>query len=147
MIEPDEQQIATLLAKAGADGDGPKVMLNLNCYRERAAYETPPADGSSPDVSGQEAYLRYGAVATTVIERVGARILWYAPAEWAVVGEDRDRYDEVVAVWYPSLAAFKALVTDPELLAAHAHRAAGLDRATILVCGSGPEPTLRGPFV
>jgi ketopantoate reductase len=38
MIEPDEQQIAELMASAGADGDGPKVMLNLNRYRERPSY-------------------------------------------------------------------------------------------------------------
>ena len=38
-IEPDAQQFAEVAAVAGGDSDGPVVMLNLNRYRERAAYE------------------------------------------------------------------------------------------------------------
>ena len=60
--------------------------------------------------------MRYGAVAAAVLERVGGRILWHTASKRTVVGDETDRYDEVVAVWYPSLAAFAALATDPELL-------------------------------
>ncbi len=144
MIQPDEHQLTRLFAEAGAEGDGPKVMLNLNRYRERAQYEEPPPGGESTDVSGHEAYLRYGMVATQVLARVGAKILWYAPAEWSVIGAEGEGYDEVVAAWYPSLEAFKALITDPELLAAHVHRAAALERAQILVCTSTPDAVLHG---
>jgi uncharacterized protein (DUF1330 family) len=143
-IQPDEAQFQTLARRAG-DDTSPKVMLNLNRYRQTARYEAAPPGGLDPEVSGHEAYLRYGAVAATVLERVGGRILWYAPAEWVVIGEDRDRFDEVIAVWYPSLSAFGALVSDPDLLAAHAHRAAGLERAAILCCVATPDATLRGP--
>ena len=51
-------------------------------------------------------------------------------------------YDEVIAVWYPSLAAFLELVTDPAILSARADRAAALERATLICCSSGPEPVL-----
>jgi hypothetical protein len=54
-----------------------------------------------------------------------------------VIGEDGDRYDEVIAVWYPSLAAFTALATDPRILAARAHRVAGLERAALICCEPG----------
>lgn len=146
-IEPDEQQFTEIAALAGSDADGPKVMLNLNRYRERAAYEGAVPGGMSADASGHEAYLRYGVVATTVLQRVGGRILWHAESERTVIGDDTDRYDEVLAVWYPSLAAFAALATDPELQAARPHRVAGLERAALVCCESGPEPVLgvQGP--
>ena len=97
-------------------------MLNLNRYRERAHYEGEVPDGLPADVSGQEAYARYGEVALRVLERVGGKVLWYAPAQRTVVGDEADRYDEVIAVWYPSLAAFVELGTCAESLAARPHR-------------------------
>jgi uncharacterized protein (DUF1330 family) len=142
-IIPSEEQFTELAAVAGSDADAPQVMLNLNRYRERAAYEDGVPDGLSADVSGREAYLRYGLVAGRVLQRVGARILWEAESWRSVVGEDAERWDEVIAVWYPSAAAFITLATDPELLAAHAHRAAGLERAAVVCCESGPEPVLE----
>ena len=143
-IEPDAQQIAEVTALAGAESDGPVVMLNLNRYRERAAYDGEVPEGASPDVSGHEAYLRYGAVASQVLERVGGKILWHTDSQRTVVGDETDRYHEVIAVWYPSLASFAALVTDPELLAARCHRVAALERAAVICCGSGAEPVLTG---
>jgi uncharacterized protein (DUF1330 family) len=142
-ILPSEDQFTKLAGVAGTEADCPKVMLNLNRYRERAAYQDDVPDGLSPDVGGREAYLRYGAVAARVLQRVGGRILWEAESRQSAVGEDDECWDEVLAVWYPSAAAFNQLATDPELLAAHPHRAAGLERAAIVCCESGPEPVLE----
>jgi uncharacterized protein (DUF1330 family) len=144
-IEPDEQQFAEVAGIAGGEADGPVVMLNLNRYRERAEYEGEVPGGLSTDVSGREAYIRYAAVAVAVLARLGGRILWQAESKLSVVGDDTDRYDEIVAVWYPSLAAFVALATDPGILAARAHRVAGLERAALIGCESGAEPVLTAP--
>ena len=62
-----------------------------------------------------------------------------------MIGEEADRYDDVIAVWYPSAAAFLALATDPEILEARDDRVAGLERATLLRCESGAEPALTAP--
>ena len=118
-VEPGAEQFAELEALAGAEGDGPVVMLNLNRYRDR------------------DAYLRYGVVAAGVLDRVGGRILWHSDAKLTVIGEQRD--DEVIAVWYPSLAAFKELATDPELLAAREHRLEGLEGAELICCVAGDQ--------
>lgn len=115
-VEPDAEQIAAL---AGG-GDEPVVMLNLNRYRDRAAYE------------------RYGVVALEVLERVGGRILWQAEAQATVIGDDSDRYDEVIAVWYPSLAAFTELATDPKVLEVREVRAQALERAALICCSAPP---------
>lgn len=123
-IEPDEQQMAEIAARAGGAEDGAVVMLNLNRYRDRDAYE------------------RYGEVAMAVLERVGGRILWHAQAHQTVIGDESDRYDEVIAVWYPSRAAFVELASSPEVLAALADRRVGLERAALICCESGAEPAL-----
>jgi uncharacterized protein (DUF1330 family) len=141
-IEPTQQQLSELTARAGTDSDGAVVMLNLNRYRDRAAYEDARADETATDVSGHEAYLRYGIIATGLLERLGARILWHTTSQRTVIGDESDRYDEVIAVWYPSLAAFVALVTDPGLLAVRHHRVAALERAALICCESGAEPML-----
>ena len=143
-IEPDQRQFGEVAAIAGGADDGPVVMLNLNRYRERAGYETEPPGGEPSEVSGHEAYMRYGIVASAALERVGGLILWHTESKRTVIGDESDRYDEVIAVWYPSLAAFGALVTDPEIMAARHHRVAGLERAALICCESGAEPVLAG---
>ena len=143
-IEPDQDQLTEIGARAGGESDGPVVMLNLNRYRESAAYEGDPPAGGRPDVSGREAYARYGVVAMACLARLGASILWHAEAGETVVGDGTDVYDEVVAVWYPSRTAFLQLATDPEVVPAMAHRVAGLERAAIIACPSGPEAELTG---
>ena len=50
--EPSPEQLAAIAAYRP---DGPFVALNLNRYRDRAAY---PAGTPDADVSGREAYLR-----------------------------------------------------------------------------------------
>jgi uncharacterized protein (DUF1330 family) len=143
-IEPDEQQFAEVAALAGSDADGPVVMLNLNRYHERAAYRDEVPGDTSADVSGHEAYMRYGVVASAVLDRLGGRILWHTESKRTVIGDDTDRYDEVIAVWYPNLAAFVALATDPELLSARAHRIAGLQRAALICCESSAAESVLG---
>jgi uncharacterized protein (DUF1330 family) len=144
-VEPDEQQFAEISQVAGTGSDDPVVMLNLNRYRERAAYEGEVPGGLPLDVSGHEAYLRYGVVAVATLERVGGKVLWQADVKLTAVGDESDRWDEVVAVWYPSFAAFIALATDQAILEARAHRNAGLERAALIACAASAEPVLPQP--
>src|SRR6187455_1179343 len=52
-VYPAPEQIAAL--QQPTPGDGPIVMVNLLKYRAQARY----ADGSEPELSGRDAYLRY----------------------------------------------------------------------------------------
>jgi uncharacterized protein (DUF1330 family) len=125
--EPDEVQLAAAARRAGAEGDGPLVMLNLNRYVP----------------GGHEAYLRYGEVAVRVLARVGGSLLWHTSAPETVIGDDGDRYDEIIAVWYPSWEAFLALAGDPELVrAAEEHRRGALEKATLICVPSDGQATL-----
>lgn len=140
-IEPTDALLAQLASRGD---DGPLVALNLNRYRRRAAY---PPGTPDADVSGREAYLRYGMVAFQAILSTGGRILWAADAEEVAIGCDHDRYDEVVAVWYPSRAAFLKLDEYPGYREAmELHRRASLEQATLLFFRAGAEPRLGTPY-
>ena len=133
-VNPTREQIEAMAAIAGGEFDGPLVMLNLNRYRERAAYSDDPPGGGPRDVSGREAYERYGAVALRVLERVGGEVMWQAYTSLTVIGGDGERWDEVIAVRYPSARAFLDLALDPEIGEAIPHREAGLEHATLIRC-------------
>jgi uncharacterized protein (DUF1330 family) len=140
-IEPSDETLAALGGKAD---DGPFVALNLNRYRRRAQY---PAGTPDADVSGREAYLRYGIVAFAAIMDTGGRILWAADAAEVVIGCGHDRYDEVVAVWYPSRKAFLGLEKYPGYREAFdLHRRASIEHASLLFFRAGSEPALGTPY-
>ncbi len=143
-VNPTQARLAEMMAAAG-DEPGPLVMLNLNTYRDWAEYP-PGHPDAEPRVTGREAYLRYGVVAAAAVEEVGGRILWGADVHRQVIGCDHDDVDEVVAVWYPSTLAFLRLIDVEGYAEATVHRDAGLVRATLLQCTSGPDPVLRSPF-
>lgn len=139
--EPSDAQLAALKASTEA---APVVALNLNRYRERAAY---PAGTPDADVSGRVAYLRYGIVALRAITHVGGRILWATEGRELLIGCEHDAYDEVVAVWYPSRRAFASVEEFPGYREAFdVHRRAAIEHATLLVCDASPEPVLTSPF-
>jgi len=111
-VDPTDAQIQEVLH---FPDDGPVVMLNLNRYRDRDAY-----------------LQQYGLVALAAIEGVGGRILWQSDVQQTVIGDDGDRYDEAIAVWYPNRAAFLGLMDQPGYLEATAAREASLERAMLL---------------
>jgi uncharacterized protein (DUF1330 family) len=126
-VEPTPDQLAELQAIAEGPDDRPLVMLNLNRYRDPSAY------------------ARYGEVAMRGLERVGGRILWHAPVGATVIGEGEERFDDLIAVWYPSAAAFLALITDADYLESRDDRLEGLERAVLLRCQAADEPVLGAP--
>ncbi len=138
-LDPTDEQI---IALATSDVATPIVMLNLNRYRDRAAYETP---GPDDDVSGREAYQRYGAVALRAMAEVGGRLLWGLPIEAVAIGCDHEAYDEVLAVWYPNRAAFVEMIGLGWYRDALVHRNAALEQATVLACTGPLTPELVTP--
>jgi hypothetical protein len=139
--EPTDDFLADIGARSD---DGPFVALNLNRYRPRAAYPAGTADAAT---SGREAYLRYGVVAFAAILHVGGRILWAAEAQEVAIGCEHDRYDEVVAVWYPSRRAFAALLDYPGYQEAfELHRRAAVEHAALLFFEADAEPRLTTPY-
>lgn len=127
-IEPTPEQIQALVSSPES---GPVVMINLLRFKARA-------DGiDAPDgISGLEAYERYAAGVIPHLERVGGRLLVTAPTQDSVIGPAENEWDLVLAVQYPSRAAFLSMVTDPEYLKVHEHRAAALADSRLIACAA-----------
>jgi uncharacterized protein (DUF1330 family) len=102
--------------------DGPFVMVNLLKFREHAQY----ADGSDAHLSGAEAFMRYGEAAHKLVLAAGGRPVDGGGVTGLIVGEVEELWDSVGLVEYPSLAAFRAMISSPEYKALLHHRAAGL---------------------
>jgi len=128
-VLPRGEQIQTLL---GLGGDAPIVMLNLLKFREKAQYD----EAGEPEVSGREAYDRYGEAMRLIVERHGGRILFTSRVDALVIGEVEELWDAAAIVEYPSRAAFVAIATSPEVQEIGRHRKAGLAGQLLIQCTS-----------
>ena len=106
---------------SGAE-DGPFVMVNLLRFKERAEYP----DGSEPELSGREAYARYGAAVQACLASVGGKSVFAGSVTDLLLGEVEELWDMVALAQYPSRAAMMAMVQSPEYQAIEKHRIAGL---------------------
>jgi uncharacterized protein (DUF1330 family) len=133
-IAPTPRQIQTMIEKGP---ESPIVMVNLLKYRKKAAY--PPERGEAKEnLSGRDAYQRYGMVAIQHVTQRGGSVVWGGPQKFVMIGDDAaNDWDDVVCLRYPSSQAFLNMTQDPAYLAAHYHREAGLQRTALLCCGAG----------
>ena len=118
-VFPGPEQAAAFF---GGAEDGPFVMVNLLKFRDRAAYP----DGSDPELSGREAYARYGAAVQACLAAVGGRSVFAGAVTDLMLGEVDELWDMVALAEYPSRAAMLKMVSSPEYQAIEKHRVAGL---------------------
>jgi uncharacterized protein (DUF1330 family) len=116
---PGAEQIGAFF---GAPEDGPFVMVNLLRFRGRAEYP----DGSEPELSGREAYARYGAAVQACLAAVGGKSVFAGTVTDLLLGEVEEPWDMVALAQYPSRAAMMTMVQSPEYQAIEKHRIAGL---------------------
>lgn len=116
---PSIEQLSSFF---GGPEDGRFVMVNLLKFKTSAEY----ADGTDADLSGAEAYARYGKSIQACLSAVGGRQIYAGPVTRLLIGEVDDLWDMVALVEYPSLAAMQQMVSSPEYQAIETHRKAGL---------------------
>ena len=126
-IEPTEAQLAAFLAR---DGDGPVNMVNLLKFREKATYP----DGRDADMSGAEAYMRYGGPVTRLVEQAGGTLKFSALPSAFLVGEAEEAWEMVAIMTYPSSQTLPNLAMTPEYQALALHRKAGLAGQLLIPC-------------
>lgn len=129
-LYPTPEQIEALRA---GPADTPVVMVNLLRFK-------PHGDAPDDDVSGEEAYQRYGAPMVAFIRSKGARVLWTGRVDSQVIGEGADAFHMVAVVEYPSRRAFMEIATDPHVQEIGVHRSAGLDGQWLLAATTAPLP-------
>ena len=106
----------------GAPEDGPFVMVNLLKFKAHAEYP----DGSDAQLTGAQAYARYGEEVRELVERLGGKIRYQGRVSGLLLGEVEELWDAVALAEYPSLAAFQAMALSPAMHAIEHHRKAGL---------------------
>jgi uncharacterized protein (DUF1330 family) len=113
---PNPERIAAFLDN---DDPTPVVMVNLLKLKARA-------DAPDEGMSGMEAYMKYAAAMTALVQGVGGRIIWSGRVTDMVIGESDVDFDVVALMEYPSRRAFAELVRDARVQEIGVHRAAGL---------------------
>lgn len=119
-VEPNEEQIAGF----AEPHDGQAIyMVNLLKYREQAQY----TDGRDSQLSGRDAYARYGTGVLDCIAAVGGSIVFSGEVRRLMLGEVEDLWDDVAIAMYPSRQAMLEMMMSPEYQAIAEHRSAGLE--------------------
>ncbi len=130
MASPDA--FRRIRAVATGDDDRPVLMLNLNRYKPEAGF---------PDGDAYTTYMRW---LDHAVEDSGGLVLWRSPVDELVIGCDHDDYDEALAVWYPSHAAFVDLRNADGADKMFDGRSVCVAHATILAMPADQDP-LRPP--
>lgn len=110
------------MAFFGADDGQPICMVNLLKFKDKATY----ADGSEPELTGREAYMRYAEGVRACLAAVGGTVRFNGAVTGLLLGEVEDLWDMVAIAEYPARKAMMAMVQSPEYQAITKHREAGL---------------------
>lgn len=119
-IHPAQDQVQAFLARPG---NAPVAMLNLLKFKDKATYEADSPEAGE-NLSGQEAYARYGAAVTPILADLGAKTLFAGPVHGLLIGEGD--WDMAAIVEYPNRTVMIGMGTSQAYQAIHYHRAAGL---------------------
>ncbi len=105
-ILPTEEQFE--LVNAIPD-DVPLVMVNLLRFQPEG---------------GEAHYERYSQMVLKVLDKIGARIIYYGTDVTTFIGDDG--WDAVLLVQYPSRSAFMEMLSDQQYIEASQYRTEGL---------------------
>lgn len=123
MDKPTEPLTAEQLrVLASLPADKPVVMLNLLRFRDQAAY------GDTLEAcSGREAYKRYSQTSLQTIAAVGGSVIFSGKAQESLIAPHGETWHQVFLVRYPSVAAFRSMLSMPQYQASIRHRTAALE--------------------
>jgi len=116
-IDPTRESFA---AFREMEREGTVHMLNLLRFRDRAAYD----DGT--EATGAEAYRAYARDSEPIFHRLGGRQVWIGRPELILIGPQEEAWDLAFIAEYPSVAAFVAMLRDPDYRRAVRHRQAAV---------------------
>jgi len=129
-IYPAAQQIEALLA---SKEEGPVVMVNLLKFKPRA-------DAPHDDLTGEEAYRKYGDAMVPFVTSRGGRLIWSGRMTAQVVGRGGEEFHSIAIVEYPSRQAFVEIAMDPYVAKIGEYRAAGLEMQWLLATSTDSKP-------
>jgi hypothetical protein len=114
------------LATRPPEEDGPIYMVNLMKYHEVAQYDS----AGAPKISGREADDRYNPA--SILNKIGASIVFVADVVKNHVGDED--WDRIAIVRYATRKSFIEMQERKDFADKHEHKAAGMQRTTIVCC-------------
>lgn len=136
-ITPTKEQFTEF---AQGTREGEIVMINLLHFAKDDTDSVAGAEKADPPSAGAGAYRDYSDRVVKMVEARGGKVIWTGRPENVLIGDgEKDDWDLVALVSYPSRAAFIDMVTSSSYQEAHTHRERGLDRTVLLAC----EPLLN----
>jgi uncharacterized protein (DUF1330 family) len=100
-VQLDIAELATL------SFDKPVIMLNLLRYQNQASF---PEGSDDLPCTGQEAYIRYAQTTTPMVLDAGAAIRFAGQSLANVVAPEKEQWDDVILVEYPSVKVFLGII-------------------------------------
>lgn len=107
-------------------------MLNLLRFRDLADYSDFPDLAPAEPISGEAAYQIYSAHTLPLLAEVGGSAVFTGQGGQLLIGPPDTRWDRVLLVQYPDIAAFVAMTQNPEYHAGAGHRTAALEDSRLL---------------
>ncbi|MFT7521585.1 MAG: hypothetical protein ACI9MC_003736 [Kiritimatiellia bacterium] len=128
-LYPTELQLASL---HHSTWNGQVTMVNFLKFHDKADYDS--------DISGYDAYNRYGQVAIRNIYRLGGSLTFFGRTEACLVDSGAQAtegaWDQLALISYPHRSRFHKLPMSPGYFEATKHRNAGLDRTALVMMRS-----------
>jgi uncharacterized protein (DUF1330 family) len=134
---PGEAQLAQF---SSLDQEAPIAALNLFQFNARAEYA--PGDEEygteAANVTGEEAYARYGAIAGAILAELGGRVVFSSPVDQVMIGPSDQRWDQAALMYFPTRRAFVEMLANADFQAASRHRKAALAHHVMLHLNGNP---------
>ncbi|VAV95379.1 hypothetical protein MNBD_ACTINO02-2928 [hydrothermal vent metagenome] len=128
-LAPTPESTAALMAR---DVTGPLTMLNLLRFRDQADYVDAPELAPQEPITGAQAYAIYMGKTLPLLTKVGGTARLTGTGGPLLIGPADARWDRVLVIEYPNLAAFVAMIQSPEYQAISGHRTAALADSRLL---------------
>lgn len=114
--------------------DAPVGALNLFQFNERARYQSGDPEFGTPeaDVSGEEAYARYSALAGPFVVGCGGRVVFSTLVDQIMIGPEQPDWDLAAIMYFPTRRAFMDMLSNKEFQLASRHRKAAFANHAML---------------
>jgi uncharacterized protein (DUF1330 family) len=111
---------------------GPIRMLNLLRFRDVADYSASPDLAPDEPISGADAYQIYSVHTMPLLAEVGGKAIFMDAGGPLLIGPVEERWDQVLIIEYPDVAAFVTMTQNPKYGAGAGHRTAALADSRLL---------------
>ncbi|MBI1392902.1 MAG: DUF1330 domain-containing protein [Alphaproteobacteria bacterium] len=111
--------------------DGAIHMLNMLRFRKKARYPDGHA-AAGEELSGVDAYKRYGEESGPIFRRVGGEVILSWSPKLTLIGPEDEEWHAIFIAQYPNAAAFAEMIKDPAYQKAVVHRQAAVKTSRLI---------------